>query len=626
MQPISSLKIFNLLIFLILLIPGTAEAYDKKLLINQAIETNLHLHPQWIALNHYYSVNGDAFQSEIDDPSFFLSKNGPQSPIDELKASLYALLDQPQDTSSHFFCRYPARLQFFIKQLELDNENFNKIHCLELNTWLKEHISQTATLIYPSSYLNNPSSVFGHTFLRFNRDNYEKSLSFAVDFAAIVNPDEGLFSYIYKGISGGFKGIYSIKPYYVKSWEYSDVENRKVWEYELNLNETQVYLMLLHLWELRGKFIDYYFTDENCSYQILALINVAQPQLDFRTQFSTSTIPADTVRYLINNDMVTQIEYTPPLELRYSQDIELLSKPHQQLIQSFNSHPDIAFETHRKTLEANPELINITTNYLYTQIQHGKLNRKKGFEVITKLNYLRMNNSRTYHEVDTWQNTDEGIDNAHKSHRFSLGIIQTSDITSTSLAYRPAYHDFTDPVDSFNPGSEINLMDTTLSADKNGLHIDKISFLSLSSLRPGNHFSDPLSWRFQLHRKRFYFDPDGELVNQANLFVGKAFQLYEFNVFALGQVGISYNSIQHSDFSFNTGFNIGSLLQANGYTLLLNYQNGQLNSTEAFRQQSLEISNSIKLSNRFSWYLSFMLTNTQTYKQHLARSTLNYYF
>lgn len=626
MQPISTNKLFIILIPLISLFSEKTVAYDTKKLTNQAIEENLHLHPQWIALNHYYSEHGASFQSEIDDPGFFLSKNGNFSTIDELKASIHALLDQSPNSNSHFICRYPARLKFFITQLQLDEQKFDRSHCPELNSWLSEHSSQTVSLIYPTSYLNNPSSVFGHTFLRFNRKGYEKQLGFAVDFSAIVDRNEGILSYIYKGFSGGYKGIYSIRPYYVKSWEYSDVENRKIWEYDLSLNEQQVHLILLHLWELRGKYINYYFADENCSYQILSLINVATPQLNFRQKFSATTIPADTVRYLIDRELVIQAEYIPPLELRYQHDIDSLSQSHQEIIQSFSTQPDTAFVTHSQTLVANPELINITTNYLYVQIQHGYIPAKTGFEVITKLNHLRIHIPVSDTKSTNIHSSDNELNNTHSSHRISAGVTQITNVTSTLFSYRPAYHDFTDPIDSFNQGSEINLMDTTLTINKYGLHIEEIKFLNLSSLQTDTAFSSPLAWRFNILRKRFYYDEEGELVNQANFYLGKAYHINDINLFALGQVGISYNSIQQSDFSFNTGLNLGALLQAEGHTVLLEYNNEQLNSTHNYYYHSLEISNSIKVSSRLSWNLSFMLTKTHTYDQREARSTLNYYF
>ena len=37
--------------------------------------------------------------------------------------------------------------------------------------------------------------------------------------------------------------------------------------------------MLKHLWELQGIAFDYYYFDENCSWQLLGLLEVARPSL-----------------------------------------------------------------------------------------------------------------------------------------------------------------------------------------------------------------------------------------------------------------------------------------------------------------------------------------------------------
>ena len=62
---------------------------------------------------------------------------------------------------------------------------------------------------------------------------------------------------------------------------------------------TEIDLLLAHLWELRGVEFDYYFFDENCSYQLLALLDAARPDLDLQEQFRGWVIPADTVRAVV---------------------------------------------------------------------------------------------------------------------------------------------------------------------------------------------------------------------------------------------------------------------------------------------------------------------------------------
>ena len=50
-------------------------------------------------------------------------------------------------------------------------------------------------------------------------------------------------------------------PYYEKIKEYSNLENRDIWEYSLEFTPDEVERMLLHLWELKDIYTDYYFFD-----------------------------------------------------------------------------------------------------------------------------------------------------------------------------------------------------------------------------------------------------------------------------------------------------------------------------------------------------------------------------
>ena len=99
---------------------------------------------------------------------------------------------------------------------------------------------------------------------------------------------------------GGFPGRYAVLPFYVKIQEYNNFESRDLWEYELLLSPDEMQWLVLHLWELRPTSFDYYFFQENCSYQMLTLIEAAKPELELTSQFVFHVIPADTVKVLRN--------------------------------------------------------------------------------------------------------------------------------------------------------------------------------------------------------------------------------------------------------------------------------------------------------------------------------------
>ena len=82
-----------------------------------------------------------------------------------------------------------------------------------------------------------------------------------------------------------FQGIFLHPPYYEKVTEYNNIDHRDIWEYDLNFSEHEVLRMVMHMWELKDIYSDYYFFDENCSYDLLYLLEAARPSLELTDEF-----------------------------------------------------------------------------------------------------------------------------------------------------------------------------------------------------------------------------------------------------------------------------------------------------------------------------------------------------
>src|SRR5688500_15186877 len=140
--------------------------------------------------------------------------------------------------------------------------------------------------------------MYGHTLLRVDaadQDERTRLLAYSISFAAATNETNGLI-FAVKGLFGGYPGVFAMLPYYVKVREYSDLENRDLWEYELDLSPEELERVLRHAWELLPAYFEYYFFDENCSYHLLALLQVARPDLELTAPFRLWALPVDTVR------------------------------------------------------------------------------------------------------------------------------------------------------------------------------------------------------------------------------------------------------------------------------------------------------------------------------------------
>lgn len=246
-------------------------------LINLSHQKKLYNDRYWHVLLHY-KKNIFGLESLIDDPNFFLAEDGKYNPKSELEATIRAFFQESNDHSVHPVCRFIARFTWLKEKLNFDVSKIPFTECKRFNKIIKKINPKSVSLIFPTSYMNNPASMFGHTLIIIESEDKNKLLSYAVNYSALTNESFGpLFAF--RGIFGLYKGYFSVLPYYAKVQEYSDLNQRDIWEYRLNLTEREVIRMMMHLAELDNIYSDYFFFDENCSYNLLFLLDVARPTL-----------------------------------------------------------------------------------------------------------------------------------------------------------------------------------------------------------------------------------------------------------------------------------------------------------------------------------------------------------
>jgi hypothetical protein len=293
------------------LLAGAARADYAAELIAQARAARLHESDEWSALLHRIKPWLRPVQSEADGPGFFLGKDGKIDAAAEMEATLRAFFQppvvevipevKPGDSENrgvqHPQCRFPARYAFLDRSLRFDPARLPQQPCPRFQDWRARVDPVSVSVVFAAAYVNHPASAFGHTFLRLDRRSApdQPLLGYAVNFAADPTTNNGVL-YALGGLTGQFRGYFSILPYYLKVKEYSDLESRDLWDYKLNLAQEQIDQMLRHIWELGTTWFDYWFADENCSYHILSLIEVAVPGVKLRERFPLWTVPIDTLR------------------------------------------------------------------------------------------------------------------------------------------------------------------------------------------------------------------------------------------------------------------------------------------------------------------------------------------
>jgi len=449
-------------------------------------------------------------KSYIDDENFFINSNGKSSPQAELDSTIKTLFNDPEAQ-----CKYIARWRWLNEQL-LGNFSYDSIsHCKEFIDWKKTTNADQMVLVFPASYLNSPSSMYGHTLIRLdppqpeNKEARQPSwLSLAVNYGAQTNNEDQSMFYAIKGLGGGYPGLFALQPYFEKIAEYNHNENRDIWEYYLNLTSEEVNLIIEHLWELRDVHFDYYFLDENCSFRLLELIQIAKPDLPLMEDMRLAEIPVNTVRTITDNNLIKDVIYRPSKASTLTQWIDSLDSYEQTLAKTLADSPDnlTALETYSADDKQKAFKI-IKTAYLFHQHRSTQSTRT---ESAAKNNFKLLKLLKKYSEYST-KTPEFNVVEPHKGHKtqtLKLGInayqLDDDPIITPKLGYRYNYHDLLDNSRGYLKGANLEVFDIDIEKkhQSSDWQLTKMDLINIESLSPRNKFLSPLSWRVNLGYER----------------------------------------------------------------------------------------------------------------------------
>ncbi len=447
--------------------------------------------PRWQALLHINpgATLRDWGRSYVDDPDFFLARDGASNPLDELRATVAAL----RPASSPQRCRFPARYRFVAEHLGWhDPHPF--AHCEKYLEW-RSHVQATrAVLVFPASYLNSPSSMFGHTLLRLDRgENSSVWLSWAVSFGAVTSPSDNDILYIYRGLAGGYPGRFSIEPYAKKIQEYSHLENRDIWEYTLKLDQSQINWMIDHLWELKDVDFDYYFFDENCSFRLLELLEVARPNSGLLDRLRFAELPVDTVRALDERGLISARHYRPSKAVELHQYSDQLDNEEKHLARRLAEDPSLADTPAFRARPLHRQALMVQTAYRYLRFAHRRDPRteslaQRSFALLRDMNRLPAPGKPPPVKK-------AAPETGHGSQMLAVSGGQRGSDDFGELSYRLTYHDLLDNARGYLPGAQIEGLGVTLRSTESGAaKLQDLTLVSIRSLSPRDIFDKPLSW------------------------------------------------------------------------------------------------------------------------------------
>jgi Domain of unknown function (DUF4105) len=495
-----------------------ADGYLPEL-IAQARAKDLASRRAWLDLGHYRpDLLGPGHTSLIDSGSFFNAKRGKRDPSAELEATLAAFFAPPTRAADeqHPQCAFVARYRWLKEELRFDSRRLPEQPCPRFAAWRAAIAPARVTLVVPVAYLNNPSSMFGHTLLRLDRAGQTERtrlLSYAVNFGADVGDDGGLM-FAVRGLTGGYRGTYSILPYSHLVRQYSDFENRDIWEYRLNLEGPELERLVAHLWELRTQHADYFFFDENCSYQLLFLLDVARPGLELTSDFPLHAIPVDTLRAVVTRDgLLDATKFRPSSRTRIENRLGSLSGEDRDLVARLSegalapdAPPVAGLDPARQAA-----VLEVSADFVTYEMRTGAQSRDEaaGRALALLAARSRIRTDAAAPPIEPPVRPDLG----HGSARIGAGIGTRDGRLFQSLSLRPAYHDLADPQPGFVEGAEIDFLDLELRhyEDHSLLTLERLDLVRIRSFSPRSELIRPLSWQLGAGLDRFRAKGDDEI-------------------------------------------------------------------------------------------------------------------
>jgi hypothetical protein len=449
----------------------------------------------------------------VDGKRFFLAPDGARNPEAELTATLVAFA-QPVAAGhedEHALCRFPARRRLLDEQLRFGNA-LPAPACPALSRFQKSLAPESVSVVYAANFLDNPASAFGHTFLRLKKRRpagataSSLELDRSVEYTANTDTDNPLL-YAFKGLTGMFRGVFRFHAFESKVHEYANTEARDLWQYDLNLNQAELELLTLHLWELADTHLDYYYLTKNCSYHALATLEAAAPRIDLVAHLNFVVLPRDTVKALFTAPgLVRRIDYRPSLRSQFRAQVSRLSAAQHSAVSDLLRDASVPLPSHFSIHEATAVL---TAADLILAARASESPDPKLDAARTLLISRRARLSSTLPSAyPVRAPSDKAPERAHGSLRLTLGSGITSQYQSSfnTIGGRLALHDLTDPPDGEPELSQLQFLDTRLRYDpgQRSFTLDRLTFAELVALNPLTRYERALSWRVRAFGMRLH--------------------------------------------------------------------------------------------------------------------------
>lgn len=575
------------------------------------------------------------YESLVRSKEYFLAEDGMTSPLHELEKAIESFESKKiKNMNEHPKCLFPARF-ILLKKNNLVSSRLNLLDCPAYQSYIKKIDISSVSIIFSSYFIEKPASTFGHTFFRLRSSSSVKQdndlLDYGVDFSAKVDTVNPLV-YGYKGVFGGFKGLFAMMPYYVKVKEYNNMESRDLWDYELNLSKEDLTYFQAHLFEMNRAYFDYLYFAENCSYHILAFLDAIRTDWKLMDEIDKTVPPVDTIYALFNQEgIVKNIKLRPASYTKLKTSYAQMNQKQKELFKSL-----IDDATKIKDIKDNSkELFVLDTYNLYIDFKNADVDATRSLKNREKKEYrskkFKINSKRAKLKSKSMQlNYDflkpNSPDKGHHTRRLSLGSSYDTNGDYYNFEFRGTLHDILDRRDGYLPMSTTELL--RLKADYNRhqekrLRLVDIQLAKIEALRPVTVFAKKLSWQFNFGFGESFTYESRTLNPYLDFDLGYTFGNEVFTIAGFFATQNSYIYESDYDYALSYGPKIRAILSTKYFSWQTTYQyvfrnHSKLNKFHEFNTEArVHLNKKISLKLAYEYY-------DEVYQRGLA--ALNYFY
>jgi len=469
--------------------------------------TDQTLRASWERLLHF-----EEGESRVKSDEFFLTPSVERTPATEFHEMVRLLLIRD---GHDLACAFPARYEW-LRENFLSIPYFDLDHCDDLRRFSRDYNMDKVSLVFVSELVDSPASAFGHLLLVIPHPNNRFLLSNVIHFAARTNGDNG-FRYAYKGLNGGYDGVFLNDPLFERLSIYSTLEQRHAYFYSISLTPEQRHRLLLHLFELKKATFQYYFSRENCAFQIGILLEIALDESLITHKITYYALPLEIVR-AFQGRLAYERDLRPSLDIANATFKELRAEEKSTLLDVVDG--------------ANPHLLHISDKVAETLVRHYEYRfRRQGYVYSNYADVMSL-------EYDAAPTLPDGPDRLHGNPpiRLGVGLHQDRGGRKALITFRPFLRDRMDSHPIHEDGSELSFMDVSVTASSDGFDLEGIDIVHVTSSPPRTELHKPTSWQLSAGLNKFNLDATLQFTMDAG--IGFSYATPTGNISLFGNAGV----------------------------------------------------------------------------------------